>query len=480
MIAYLRRRWSAGGGYREFLLLAFPLILSTTSWSVQHFVNRVFLTWYSTEALAAALPAGLTSFIFLSLFFGTAQYANTFVAQYIGAQRPERVGPAVWQGVYLALLSGLCGLGLAQISAPLFELVGHAPTIRQEETTYFRVLCYGIGPFVLSTACSCFFSGRGQTWAVLWVNVAGTAVNVVLDYGLIFGNWGLPEWGIRGAAWATNISAACTALLFLGLMLRRPYREQYATLRGWKLDPGLFGRLLRFGGPNGINFMLDILSFSLFVLLVGRIGTVELAATNLAFNINSLAFMPLIGGSIAAATMVGQRLGQNQPEEAEYCIWTCFHLALFYMGGMSLAYVLLPDLFLSPFGLRSQGAEFEAARSLAVWLLRIVGIYCVFDAMYMSFTAALKGAGDTRFLMWVSVVMGWVLLVIPSWVALIYFAAHLYLLWGFMCFYIISMGVVFFYRFRAGQWKRMRVIEETPVIPAEVEVLRQEAKAGLD
>jgi len=480
VIARVQRRWNAEGGYREFLLLAFPLILSTASWSIQHFVDRVFLTWYSTAALAAALPAGLTNFIFLSFFLGVAQYANTFVAQYGGAGRPERVGPAVWQGVYLALLSGVCGMGLALFSDPLFALVGHDPAIRQEEITYFRVLCYGIGPFVLSTAGSCFFSGRGQTWTVLWVNVAGTAINVVLDYCLIFGKWGFPAWGIRGAAWATNLSSVGAALLFFGLMLRQSYRREYATLRGWKPDAELLRRLLRFGGPNGLNFMLDILSFSLFVLLVGRIGTVELAATNLAFNINSLAFMPLIGGGIAVSTMVGQRLGQNRPEAAEYCTWTGFHLALFYMGGMSLAYILLPDLFLFPFGLRSQGAEFEAARDLAMTLLRIVGIYCVFDAMYMSFTAALKGAGDTRFIMFVSVALGWALLVIPSWVALVWFQAHLYVLWGLMCFYIIVMGVTFYFRFRAGQWKRMRVIEEVPIIPAEEAVLRQEAKAGLE
>ncbi len=111
MITDIKNRWRAEGGYREFLILAFPLVLSTASWSVQHFINRVFLTWHSTEALAAALPSGITNFIFLSFFMGMAQYTNTFVAQYSGASRPERVGPAVWQGMYLALLSGVLGWG---------------------------------------------------------------------------------------------------------------------------------------------------------------------------------------------------------------------------------------------------------------------------------------------------------------------------------------------------------------------------------
>ena len=112
-------RWRAPGGYREFLSIAMPLILSTASWSIQHFVDRVFLTWHSTEALAAALPAGIANFTFISLFMGTAQYANTFVAQYTGAHRPERVGPAVWQGTYLALLSGVLALIPAYFSTGL-------------------------------------------------------------------------------------------------------------------------------------------------------------------------------------------------------------------------------------------------------------------------------------------------------------------------------------------------------------------------
>jgi len=464
LFAYLRKRWEAEGGYREFLTIALPLILSTASWSVQHFVDRVFLTWHSTAALAAALPAGMASFTFLSLFMGIVGYANTFVAQYIGARRPERVGPAVWQGIYLALASGLLALIPAALASPLFELIGHDAVIRQEETEYFRILCYGTGPQVLSTAASCFFSGRGQTWVVLAVNVVAISVNIVLDYGLIFGHWGLPQMGIAGAAWATNIGLMIAALSFLGLFLRRQYREEFATLRGWRFDAKLFRRLLRFGGPNGLNFMLDIMAFSLFILVVGKLGRIPLAATNLAFNVNSLAFMPLIGCGIAISTMVGQRLGRDAPVEAEYCTWTGFHMAFAYMGTMVLGYVFLPEFFLSPFDLHAQDADFIEARDTAIVLLRFVAVYCLFDAFYMVFTAALKGAGDTRFIMWVSVTMAWAIMVIPSFVALTYFDAGLYVLWSFICAFIITMGVVFFLRFRTGKWKSMRVIEQMPVV----------------
>ncbi|MEE2629075.1 MAG: MATE family efflux transporter, partial [Candidatus Latescibacterota bacterium] len=198
---------------------------------------------------------GMANFTFIALFMGTAQYVNTFVAQYMGARRRERVGPAIWQGIYLALLSGLLALLPAAFAGPIFDVVDHAPRIREAEAEYFRILCYGTGPQVLATTCSCFFSGRGQTWVVLAVNVAAILVNIVLDYGLIFGHWGLPAMGIAGAAWATNIGLTLQALAFVALVLRRPFRVEFATLRGWRFEPQLFGRLLRYGGPSGVTFM---------------------------------------------------------------------------------------------------------------------------------------------------------------------------------------------------------------------------------
>lgn len=459
MIDRIRARWGAAGGYRDFLRIAFPLILSTASWSIQHFVDRIFLTWYSTDALAAALPSGMMNFIAVSYFMGLASYVNTFVAQYTGAGRDDRVGHAVWQGNYLSLVAGCVGLGFTWLAVPIFDLIGHDQAIRDHEVVYFRVLCYGIAPLILSTSLSCFYSGRGRTWSILAVSAASTAFNIVVDYALIFGHFGAPEMGIRGAAWATNASAAFACVLYLLLLARRRYRQRYSTFSGWRFDPALFRRLLKFGGPNGVSFMLDMLSFTFFILIVGRIGTLELTATNLAFNINSLAFMPLIGAGIALSTLVGQRLGADDPDGAEYSTWTGIQLAVSYMGVMSVAYFSLPDLFLMPYGVGASGADFEAARDLARPLLRIVAIYCVFDAGFIMFTAALKGAGDTRYVMYGSVALGWSLMVLPPVILVTWFDAGIYVAWAFICCFLIAGCGLFYRRFRGGKWKAMRVIE---------------------
>jgi len=165
-------RWEAEGGYRELLTVALPLIISTGSWSVQHFVDRMFLAWYSAEAVAASMPAGITNFTVMSLFIGTASFAGTFVAQYLGADQKGRVGPVIWQGLYLALLGGLALLGLMRYSGEIFALAGHGAAIEALEAEYFRILCLGAFPVIGASALSSYYIGLGKTVPVMWINVS--------------------------------------------------------------------------------------------------------------------------------------------------------------------------------------------------------------------------------------------------------------------------------------------------------------------
>jgi MATE family multidrug resistance protein len=157
LISYIRQRWQDEGGYRNVLSVAFPLILSTASWSVQHFIDRVFLTWYSQETVAAAMPAGILNFAILSLFMGTAGYVNTFVAQYHGAKRNRRIGPVIWQGLYVAAIGGAFLLLLYPFADPIFRLIGHHESIRIHESVYFKTLCLGGFP-VIAESCGSIFS----------------------------------------------------------------------------------------------------------------------------------------------------------------------------------------------------------------------------------------------------------------------------------------------------------------------------------
>jgi MATE family multidrug resistance protein len=433
-------------------------MISTSAWSVQHFVDRVFLSWHSREALAASMPAGMLNFMFASFFLGTIGYVNTFVAQYVGAGRNHRVGPAVWQGVRFAVLGGLFMLALVPFSDWFFEMAGHEQAIRSLESDYFRIYCF-MGPAMAGQALSCFFSGRGKTLTVMWVNMVATGVNIVLDYAWIFGNWGFPEWGIRGAAWATVVTHYVMMILFLVLVLSRKHRLTYNTFSGRRADWGLFRRLIRFGVPNGTQFMLDITAFTMFIMLIGRLGPIPLTATNITFTLNVLAFLPLVGMGMAVSTLVGQYIGKAKPEIAEQATYSACIMSLGYMGLMASGFVFLPSVFLAPFSSGADPVAFAEAWDISIILLRYVAVYCIFDGMYIVFSAAVKGAGDTRFVMWATVLLAWGLMVVPSYLAVTYFGFGVYGVWIFICAYICVGGVVFLIRFRGGKWKTMKVIE---------------------
>jgi MATE family multidrug resistance protein len=461
----LKTRWNSPGGYREVLVIAIPLILSTATWSIQHFVDRMFLTWYSPEAIAAAMPAGMLNFSMTSIFMGTAGYLSTFVAQYYGAKRYHRIGPVLWQGVYISLFGGILMLCVIPFAEPVFNLVGHSPLVQQNEVEYFQILCLGGGAYAASYALSGFFSGRGKTWPLLWVNAATTAVNLVLDYVLIFGHWGFPELGIRGAGIATVVAGVFELLMFFALLCSGSNNDTFHTIKGWRLERDLFVRLLRYGFPSGVQFFLEMAGFTAFVLLVGRLGIASLAATNIAFNINTLAFMPMIGCGIAVSVLVGQYLGGDKPDRAQSVVYSGFHLTLVYMLSIAAAYVLVPDVFVAPFALRADPAGFSEIYGYSIILLRFVAVYSVFDTMNIVFCSAIKGAGDTRYVMLITVILSVFVFVVPVYLTVVVFEFGLMIAWVFATAYIILLGLIFYLRFLGGKWKTMRVIERREEIP---------------
>jgi len=455
----LKNRWSKPGGYHEVLVVAIPLILSTASWSVQHFVDRMFLAWYAPEAIAAAMPAGMLYFSMVSIFMGTAGYVSTFVAQYFGAKEHQRIGPAIWQGIYISVIGGIVLICVIPSAEYLFNLIGHDEKIQIYEIDYFRVICWGAGPYLAAYAISGFYSGRGRTWPVMWVNTFTTAVNLVLDYMLIFGKWGMPAMGIKGAGWATVIAGVFSLVVFLILIASKKYNLIYATLAGWRFEKELFLRVLRFGLPNGVQFFLEMVGFTGFVLIVGRLGTASLAATNIAFNINTLAFMPMIGCGIAISVLVGQYLGADNPRTAQRSAYSGFHLSIVYMGSIALAYVAVPDLFVAPFAAKADPQVFPEIYAISIILLRFVALYSLFDTLNIVFASAIKGAGDTRFVMYTTTFFSLFVLILPTYLAVEVFEYGLMVSWVMATFYVSVIGIIFFMRFRNGAWKSMRVIE---------------------
>jgi len=459
MILQIVKWWKRKGGASELLKTAFPLILSSASSTIQQVVDRLFLSWYSSDALAAAMPAGMLNFLLQSFFLGTAGYASTFIAQYYGAKIEEDNGAVIFSSILISLFGSIF-IALTVPFAPyLFKFFGHTDSVLYNEISYFSILSLGSCGFLFANSLSCFFSGRGNTWPVFLVSILSTIINSILNYLLIFGKLGLPSLGIKGAGIATVITGIISCFIYLLFLLSKPYKKICSYWKKPFFRKELLLRLLHFGYPAGLQFFLDMIGWTIVIILIGRIGKIELASSNIAFNINTFAFMPMIGIGIAVSILVGQYLGKNEPKIAEQTTWNGFLLTFIYMASVSTIYILLPQIFIKPYILYSKiPQETEILKKTASIILKFVGIYSIFDTMNVIFPSALKGAGDTLFVMLTNGIISLILLIIPVSVAIIKFNSDIILVWIIITLYIIVSGFIYLIRFIQGKWKNMRVI----------------------
>jgi MATE family multidrug resistance protein len=457
MLHRLRDRWTGPGGGQELLALAWPLVLSNGIWTLQITLDRIFLGQHASADLAASLPAVMLFWATISLFQHTANYATTFVAQYIGAGRPHRVGPAIGQSLYFSALGGLAFLVLAPFAESIMALARHSAELQVREAAFLRCLCFAALPTLVTASANSFFAGRGDSRTVLLVSATGLVVNALLDYAWIFGRWGFPAWGIAGAGWATVCGGWASAVVSLALLLRPEYRKVFATGEVWRFEPALFRRLMYYGLPNGLMVALDACAFTGFTFVVGKFGAAELAASNITITLNIVVILPVLGIGQAVEVLVGRRLGEDRPTIAERTTWTGFLLAWLMMAAVAVTYVTIPDLLVEPFRTPGDAAAAAAADTARV-LLRFVAAYCLFDAANLIFSFALRGAGDTRFVTLAAIGPAWLVMVGPTWLA---YTRHwgLYWAWAFASAYIALLALIFLLRFRSGKWKSMRVIE---------------------
>jgi MATE family multidrug resistance protein len=452
--------WSRPSGVREVLSIALPMVASTLSWTLMSFIDSSILYYVSEKAMTAAFSASVFWFAALSFFWGVCSYTSTFVSQYHGDDQPHRIGPAVWQGVFLALVFGPVALAAIPIAPWLFAK--HDPEVAQLEVRFFQLLCWGAPGMLAAQALEGFFSGRARTWVVMCVDSGAVLINLVLALALVLGWGGFPRLGMEGAAYATVAAQWSRAALYVAIMLLPHNRRLYNTLAGARPDWPQLGRLMRFGGPSGVQMMLDVGGFTYFVQKIGRLDIVDFAATTLVFRVSHLAFMPVWGLGIATTVLVGQRLGEDRPHLARRAVRTTYALALCYMGTISLLFVAAPDVLLQFFKPEhAVGAEVhtQAIHDLSVQLMIFVAAYNMFDATLIIFASVLRGAGDTKFIMRVSMVAA-ATVITATWLAVEQARANIYVCWLIIVAWVWLVAVAYVIRYRQGRWQSMRVIDQ--------------------
>lgn len=447
------------GGYREVWRVSAPIIVSMASFTLMQFCDRVFLAHDSSVALRAALPAGMLAMTLTAFFHALSGYAGTFVAQYHGAGRPRECGRATSQGLWLGLLTWPLGLALIPLGFWILAAAGHPADVLEAENTYMAILMAGSGFWAMHHAVAGFFSGRGDTHTPMWAGVVANLANIGLDCALIFGRWGLPEWGIAGAAIATVASSVLGTGILLGLYFRHRFRKTYATWPIGRPDWLRLRPLLRFGVPAALNSVQDIGAFAFFVVLLGRLPEADMAASNIAFSINNVAFMPLMGMGMAATILVGQYQGARDSVTAAKAGYTAMKLAWAYMGGVALTFLLLPGVYFLLFAGEGEGMlPLATLLEKGRWLLVMMAFWGMLDAINLVIGGALRGAGDTRFVLAYTLAVTWLVWIPGELVLLLRLEAGLMAAWMWMTVYVFLLAGGFWLRFGRGRWKTIEMI----------------------
>jgi multidrug resistance protein, MATE family len=464
----------------ELLRTAWPLMLSTGMFSITLFVDRLFLFQYSDGAAAAAMSAGTLFWSVTCLPAGICGYTSTFVAQYLGVKRLDRAVHVVWQAVLfaLALFPVFALLGL--FSYRLFRASGHSEELSQFEYEFFFWLVPGACATILGSGLVGLFAGSGRPIVLLYCDATATALNVLLDYCLIFGNFGCPRWGVAGAAIASSISLSLKVVMLLFFAWRYLKTERFGpwptpeSTRGtssiaipWlqrirpllTFDRGLMKRLIRFGWPAGVSVVAEAWSFTIIMMIVGKLGERPAAATTLALGVNVLAFIPLIGLGIAVGVLVGKYLVQNQLATAKRVVEAALIIGTAYSAVFAVLYGGFPDWVMNVYAIGNDPERFDAIRPELRPLLLFIAAYCFFDAFQVIFAGVLKGAGDTYFVLGGHVVAGFGTVgtaVLCHW----WFGWDgLYYWWSVITIWIVLLALIFSFRYFQGGWQTKRVIE---------------------
>ena len=445
--------------YKSVLSLAWPLIISNSFWNLQLTIDRVFLGNFSTEALGAAMTVMGIFWVPMALLQQTAAYLTTFVAQYFGAKEFKNIGAATWQALHLSFAGGLLFLLFIPVSAFLFRMIGHSPLIQTYEIEYFDAVCYSALPTAIVASVSSFFSGIGKTRTILWINFVGMIGNIVFDYLMIFGKGGFPALGVAGAGYATAIATSIAAGLALILLFQRKHEDAFAMISAWRPNLAILKRYLRFGVPSGLQWALEGLAFSTFLIILGRMpaGDAALASSSIVVTVMMLSVLPSLGVAQAVSIQVGQLLGEKRGKEAAKVTWSGIHLALTYIVAMGISFLLFPSFYLSWFHNPQNAALWSEVSRMVPILLMFVAFFTCFDSLNFICSFTLKGAGDTRFVSMVALTLPWPLMILPTWL-MRHWDGAVYWSWGAASLFSMTQALVFLKRFLGGKWQNMSVI----------------------
>ncbi|MFG0328928.1 MAG: MATE family efflux transporter [Phycisphaerales bacterium] len=449
----------------ELWTVAWPTVLTMTSFTLMQFIDALMVSAIGPTELAAQGNGGIAAFVPIAFVMGALMLTNTFVSQNLGAGRPERGVKYAWAALWMSVIAWitLIPYGLA---LPLIFNALHDERLARLETVYGQILLFCCVVNLSSRGLSHYFYGMHRPKVIFVATIVGNLANIAANYALIFGKFGFPALGLTGAAWGTVFGTAIEFIIPFAVFIG-PMNREFGTRRQWRLDWKPIRDLIRLGWPKSLQFGNEMVCWTILtVVLVGMFGEVHIAAGWIALRYMHLSFMPAVGLSVAVTAVVGRYIGAGDADTAAARAGLGVRMAVLYMGACALVFVVFREelvrVFLALNPDERPGVEKMEAEVLAIGsrILICAAVFQVFDAIAITLSGALNGAGDTVWPGVATICSSWVF-VVGVGGALALYAPQLESLgpWIGAALFIIALSILLAGRWRSGKWRSIKLLE---------------------
>jgi MATE family multidrug resistance protein len=393
--------------FKATLSLGLPLIGSHLMQMVPGLTDTIMLGWYGVDELAASVLAHSLFFIILIVGSGFAITVMPMVASAAAIDDKTSVRRSVRMGLWISIIYSIFFIPILLFSENLFLILGQEEHLAKSAQTYLRIAGWSIVPGLLIMVLKSFFSALERPNVVLLSLIIGGLVNIVLNYTLIFGNFGMPELGLTGAAIATLVTTILSILILLYFCLFKDEYSSYLIFNNiWRLDIEAFKEVFKLGLPVGITMLAESGLFSATAVMMGWLGTNALAAHGIAIQISGITFMIYLGLANAGTVRVGRAVGRMDNSGLKLASISVIILTIGAVLIVAFTFLSVPKpllmLFLSP-----SHVDTPSIILIGVPLLAIAAIFQIADGLQVVVLGLLRGLKDTAIPMVITTICYW-------------------------------------------------------------------------
>lgn len=389
-----RIQMTYGGHMRALFTLGLPLIGGHVAQFAVGLSDTIMLGWYSVDALAAVVLATQLFFLVFILGSGFAFAVMPMVAEALATEDDTAIRRTTRMGLWLSVIYALVCLPLFWFSRPVLVAAGQDPILSEAAQGYLRIAGVGLIPALIVMVLKSYLAALEHTRVVFWITIAAAVINGFVNYALIFGNWGAPELGIQGAAIA---SLSVQVVMLIGAVLYAvcalPQDDLFTRI--WKPDWEAARRVFMLGVPIGFTTLAEVGLFAAGTLMMGWLGTVQLAAHGIALNLAGLMFMVHLGLSNAATVRAGNAMGRKDAEHLARGARTAIAMSMVYAVFSVIIFVTQSEFLVSLF-LDPNDANFDAILAAGAVLLIAAAMFQFVDGLQAMALGVLRGIMDTR------------------------------------------------------------------------------------